>query len=451
MCKYFSIGIANTLSHKLTLNQISRSSFSLPTDVTLKLSDGSIEAHKTILAAVSPVFEKMFYGEFKEGKSTTIDLPKDSCKIMGLMVDFVCYGTCKLNDVDDIFPLLEAFDRYQINKIPFYYTCSGFILSQLDISNYLTLLPKFASVMSEEGIKRAANKVMCYTKNDFIVNFDNSKDLPEEVLLQLLQMDITNHEVDVFDFLVKWYDYQTKDLGKSLQLTSQLFQCVRYSLIIPQILSSRVVARCSLVSKQLLSDAFHYIYSSCSPLGEYNSNECSQEPISPSVRKPRCSLKIQWLTNNVRLNNDNLDEYNVNFNSKSVKVDSYIMKSSLLRNGIYTFSVINIGASYTLHNNSPTLYPGALVSVAVSTQNRKYLYFYPLISDSLITVYVHDEYLFLKLIESDKVKSIFSIAETGLFTICICNNILQDYMTTIVHFVFVVIYNDITYQVIVIS
>ena len=75
-------------------------------------------------------------------------------------------------------------------------------------------------------------------------------------------MDITDHEVDVFDFLVKWHDYQTKDLGRSLRLTSKLFQCVRYSLIIPQILTYRVMPRTNLVDKQQLIDAYYYMYTS---------------------------------------------------------------------------------------------------------------------------------------------------------------------------------------------
>ena len=49
----------------------------------------------------------------------TVDLPKDNYKIMSLLVDFVYQGNCELKDLDDIFPVLEAFDKYQINKIPF--------------------------------------------------------------------------------------------------------------------------------------------------------------------------------------------------------------------------------------------------------------------------------------------------------------------------------------------
>ena len=59
--------------------------------------------------------------------------------------------------------------------------CSEFILAQMEPSNYLTLLPKFATVLSEEGIRKAANKVMFYTNSDFITLFDSTKDLPKEV------------------------------------------------------------------------------------------------------------------------------------------------------------------------------------------------------------------------------------------------------------------------------
>ena len=78
--------------------------------MTLKLPDGSIDAHRMILAAVSPVFERMFYGDFTEGKSMTVDLPKDNYKIMTLLMDFVHCGSCEMKNLDDIFPLLEIFD-----------------------------------------------------------------------------------------------------------------------------------------------------------------------------------------------------------------------------------------------------------------------------------------------------------------------------------------------------
>ena len=227
----------------MTLIQISPGSFSPPTDVTLKLSDGSIDAHKMILAAVSPVFERMFYGDFKEGNAKEVELPEDSYKIVKPLVDFI-YNHCELESLDEIASLLEIVERYQINKVPLQHMCDEAILPQLDSSNYLTLLPKYVSVMSEEGHKKAADKVMSYTNNDFVTKFDQTKDLPEEVMLPLMNSySTTQAEISIFESLVKWHEYQTKDLGKSLKLATQLFQSVRYFLIPPQVLSSKVMVK----------------------------------------------------------------------------------------------------------------------------------------------------------------------------------------------------------------
>ena len=146
---------------------------------------------------------------------------------------------------------MEVAERYQISKVPFLHMCGKAILSQSDSSNYLTLLPKYVSVMSEESHKNAADKVMSYINNDFVSKFDETKDLPGEVLLLLLNRnDLASHEIDVFNFLGKWYDYQKDNTQNVFQLALKLFQCVRYSVIIPQLLSS-VVARCPQVDKDL--------------------------------------------------------------------------------------------------------------------------------------------------------------------------------------------------------
>ena len=193
--------ISDCLQSKLTFNQISPTTFSQPTDVTLKLPNGSIDAHRMILAAVSPVFERMLYGDFKEGNSRIAELPADSYKVIKLLVDLVYNGSCKPDSLDDILPLSEVMDRYQMKKGAYYHTCGEVVLGQLNCSNYPTLLPKFVNVLDKHNIKKAADKVMCYTNSNFIDKFNETKNLPEEVLLLLLQRnDIHNPEFDIFYF-----------------------------------------------------------------------------------------------------------------------------------------------------------------------------------------------------------------------------------------------------------
>ena len=42
-------------------------------------------------------------------------------------------------------------------------------------------------------------------------------------------MGMACHEMDIFEFLVKCYDYQANELGKSVQLEKGLFQSIRYA------------------------------------------------------------------------------------------------------------------------------------------------------------------------------------------------------------------------------
>ena len=56
----------------------------LLTDVMLQLPGGDIDAHKMILATVSPVWED----DFKNGKSNELTLPSDSWHIMKILIDY---------------------------------------------------------------------------------------------------------------------------------------------------------------------------------------------------------------------------------------------------------------------------------------------------------------------------------------------------------------------------
>ena len=83
----------------------------------------------------------------------------------------------------------------------------------------LHLVPKYVSVMSEEGHKKAADKVMSYTNNDFVTKFDQTKNLRN---------------------------------AKAFNLIQQLFRSIQYQVIVLQMLSSKVVD-CVYTNKHLLS------------------------------------------------------------------------------------------------------------------------------------------------------------------------------------------------------
>ena len=406
------------MSNKLTFIQISPDSFAPPTDVTLKLSDGNIGAHRMILAAVSPVFEKMLYGNFKESSLSEVNLPEDNCKNMKMLIDFVYTGGYQVSNVDDIFPLAEVIERYQINKLPLYHLCGKTILSQMDSSNYLTLLSQFACVMDEISIKRAADKVMCYTNNNFIANFDEVKDLPEEVILSLLPRDdLENPEVDIFNFLVRWHAYQTEELGNTLQLIPQLFQHIRYALIHPRLLIAKVT-NCDHVDKQLLAKALDCLYNK--PLQDKNDEckcgECSNPQTSDKIRTPRIHVNAvcdmwQHNNNNARVSNDKLQVYYNSFNYGTI-----IIKSNKLKNGICSLKITNATP------NSDNLFVFSVYNNANSCLHK-----FSLKTNHTITMLIYENDLFLKIFVGNEISSTSSIVGQPPFTISILGDCAYNY------------------------
>ena len=267
------------------------------------------------------------------------DLPADNYKIFKLLVDFIYTGSCQLDCMDDILPLMEVMDRYQIDKSAFYQACGKVVLAKLDSSNYLTLLPKFVSVLNEENIKKAADKVMCYSDSNFINKYDETKDLPEDVLLFLLQRDdIVNPEIDILDFVVKWHDYQTKELGKTLKLVSQLFQSIRYYLINPRLLFTKV-ANCPFVDQDLLTHAIDHLYQGSLEASKMSCKcgECDQSTVC-SIGRLRSPINIiaYWLSKgDATCNSINTAKITVNTSS-----DVMLLHPQPLKNGLYAFSII---------------------------------------------------------------------------------------------------------------
>ena len=375
-------------------------SFSAPPDVTLKLPDGTtFKAHKVILAAVSPVFNGMLYGKFEEGKSDEVSLQEDNGKMMKLFIDFIYNGNCKIENLDDTLPLMKIVDFYQVNKAPFRVMCGKIILDKLDSTNYLSLLPKFASVMSEESFQKAADKVMCYN-SDFISKFDDIKDFPEELLLCLLQRnDIPNPEMDIFDFLVKWHEHQTKELNKTLALVTELFNCVRYFLINPQLLLSSI-ADCSYVSKELLTKALDCLFNKPLRL-TYNCKcgECHSQSVDFAFNRPRLLNGIAWN-----------GSYGASFTYNQLQ-------------GIYHFQCNNANRSYgsavqvansgSLTNGTYRFKVSGYVSLTVLDNNNTPLYNIPTVNDLIVILLVYKSNIFVKTIKDDKVNASYSTAESS--------------------------------------
>ncbi|KAL4298532.1 hypothetical protein AHAS_Ahas17G0010300 [Arachis hypogaea] len=108
------------------------------TDVTINASDGSIGAHRAVLAARSPVFHGMFKHNLKEKDDSTINISDMSIESCQAFINYL-YGVIE----DEEFfkhrlELLHAADKYDICDLRD--VCSESLAEDMDSSNVLERL-----------------------------------------------------------------------------------------------------------------------------------------------------------------------------------------------------------------------------------------------------------------------------------------------------------------------
>ena len=97
----------------------------LPPDVTFSVVQSSgtfkVRAHKLILAAVSPVFRKMFFGDQKytmEGDE--IEITDSECFAFQKMINYIyskSYSILMYSDIRDSFETLKVGDKYDLTDL----------------------------------------------------------------------------------------------------------------------------------------------------------------------------------------------------------------------------------------------------------------------------------------------------------------------------------------------
>nr|GMC72350.1 BTB/POZ domain-containing protein At1g55760 [Ipomoea batatas] len=108
------------------------------TDIVINASDGSIEAHRAVLAARSPVFHTMFSSDLKEKEVSTVDISDMSVESCRILVSYM-YGSIKNDDfVAHRLELLRAADKYDVGDLK--EACSQSLLEDIDCKNVLERL-----------------------------------------------------------------------------------------------------------------------------------------------------------------------------------------------------------------------------------------------------------------------------------------------------------------------
>jgi len=102
-------------------------------DVTFKTSDGgSVSGHRAIVAAGSPVFHAMLYGNMKESNEKEIPLPSVDSETFKALLSFMYTGKIEM-DSENCFSILEAAHYFNVAALG--NKCTDFIATSLNTEN----------------------------------------------------------------------------------------------------------------------------------------------------------------------------------------------------------------------------------------------------------------------------------------------------------------------------
>ena len=203
-------------------------------DVTFKTSDGgSVSGHRAIVAAGSPVFQAMLYGNMKESNEKEISLSTvntDTCKAL---LSFMYTGKVEI-DSTSCFSILEAARYFNVAVLE--NKCNDFIATSLDIENCCTIAT-FANNKKFDSLLEKCLTFM-YSHAYKVIKSTDFKSLPSEMMVKFCQSsDLCVEELQLFLSLVEWYQHQKKKLTDDA--VKSVFQQIRY----PQISVSNLLEK----------------------------------------------------------------------------------------------------------------------------------------------------------------------------------------------------------------
>ncbi|TXG68106.1 hypothetical protein EZV62_009381 [Acer yangbiense] len=163
---------------------------SIHTDIIINASDGSIGAHRAILAARSPVFRSMFSHNLKEKELSTVnisDMPMEACQAL---LSYI-YGNIEHEEfMTHRLALLSAADKYDISDLK--EACHDSLLEDIDAKNVLERLQN-ASLYQLPNLKSSCMRYLVKfgkifdIRDDFNAFLQNAdRELISEVFHEIL-------------------------------------------------------------------------------------------------------------------------------------------------------------------------------------------------------------------------------------------------------------------------
>uniref|UniRef100_A0ABD2WHE9 BTB domain-containing protein n=1 Tax=Trichogramma kaykai TaxID=54128 RepID=A0ABD2WHE9_9HYME len=180
-CELTSASDRNVL-FGLKFNQFSNEKFS---DVNLRTRCGKVlQAHKLVLASVSPVFEAMFTHNTLESKNNFVDIKDISHETLVEMLRCIYSGTIEVDDTVLICELLKAADKYQIENLK--NACENVLSTCFTNENVLDMIT-LADKHNAQFLKnKATNFIKCNMKT--LIDSEEMKKFAQPLILDVIRL-----------------------------------------------------------------------------------------------------------------------------------------------------------------------------------------------------------------------------------------------------------------------
>ena len=196
-------------------------------DCSLKVGDRSFPCHRLIMAACSPYFREIFFGEDGKEVADTKEVVLEDINpgILDMVIRYLYSAEIDLTDdnVQDIFALAN---RFQIPSV--FTVCVNYLQKKLSLGNCLAIF-RMGLVLSCPRLAVAARD---YVADRFELLHDDEEflQLAAHELFAVIGGDSLNVEREemVFEFVMAWVRH---DKDKRLPVLADAFDCIRFRLM----------------------------------------------------------------------------------------------------------------------------------------------------------------------------------------------------------------------------
>ena len=215
-------------------------------DITLVANEGKeFKAHKNVLSAVSPFFDKVFQSEMKENEEGIIRFEEISASILEDVLEFIYTGHVMILDERNAKDLIMAADFLFLVCLK---TLAGRFLEQLLTNSNCNSTFYFAEKYQCEELVAKARKLV-HENFVSVAELDDFLDLEAEEVEKWISSDdiCVAAEEDVLKIIQKWIEQNESDRKAKFE---ELFRHVRLVLV------SRDVLVVDVVTNQLVCDNY---------------------------------------------------------------------------------------------------------------------------------------------------------------------------------------------------